>query len=190
MDNRKDYIDKLYSEKLGKFESKISTDDWSKLSPKLAKSNFLKFSFVTFNAYFLTAIVSFATAATYLGVNNIKQSKIIERLEDKIEVLQEQQIKNNIEPLLLDTFAIEEPEVDDIEVVETKPIKKIEEKIEQLPKQLKGDSINTKKDSLVVAKPDTSRIKPKKVIRRIKKKVFVKQDKVVIKDTVKVMKRE
>ena len=195
MEKDKDYLDKLYSNKFSKFESNISADDWTKLSTKLGKTNFLKFSFTTFNAYFLGVIVSLASAGAYLGVNNVSLLKKNEKLEDKIEVLKEQQIKNDIDPLVVDTFIIEEPEVDENTEVndiifETKPIKRIEEKAEQLPDQLKVDLVNTKKDSLVLVKPDTSIVKHKKVIRRIKKKVFVKQDKVIIKDTVKVRRIE
>jgi hypothetical protein len=197
MEYDEDYIDKLYSDKFSKRESNISTDDWDKLSAKLGKTNFLKFSFTTFNAYFLSAIISFAAAATYMGVSNVSLSKKIEKLENKIEVLQEQQKINELEPLLPDTTATKEPKINELDetlpdevVVETKPFNKVKNKTEIVPEKAKVDSIKTKKGSLVTEKPDTAVVKPKKVIKRIKKKVFVKKDKVIIKDTIKIRKHE
>ncbi len=196
MGKDKDYIDKLYSDKLSKFESNISAEDWTKLSTKLSRVNFFKFSLTSFNAYFLSAIVSFAAAAAYFGTNNLNLSEKIELLENKIELLQElqqkQQDKN--ESLPLDTFKVEEPII--VEKVETKneenitsPPKKEIIETEQQSEKLKIDSTAIKKDSLVATKSDTSTIKPKKNIRRIKKQVIIKQDKVVIKDTVVIKKK-
>ena len=190
-----DYVDKLYSDKFSKFESNISSDDWTKLSTKLGKTNFLRFSFTTFNAYFLSAIISFAAVAAYFGVNNVNLSNKIEKLEDKIEVLIEQQNLNDKEPLLHDTFTIEEPkmnvqdEITDKVVVKTKPLNKVKNEIELFPEKAKIDSTIMLSDSLAIAKPDTTIVKPKKVIR-IKKTVYVKQNQVIIKDTVKIKKQE
>ncbi len=179
MDNKKDYIDKLYSDKLGKFESDVSNNDWSQLSTKLGKTNFLKFSFATFNIFFVGIIVSFAAAGIYLGVTNIRLSNKIEILEDKIEVQQDQKKKNDIKPLLQDTSYIEESLIyeqekeTDVEITNIKPIEKNIEK----------------KDSLTLPKHNTSSVKPKKVIRRIKKQVIIKQKDVIIKDTVTMRKK-
>jgi hypothetical protein len=90
MENEKNYIDKLYSDKFSKYESNISDDEWAKLSIKLSKVNFLKFSFTTFNAYFLLAIVTFVAAVIYFGINNFNISKKNEKLNDKIETFQDQ----------------------------------------------------------------------------------------------------
>ncbi len=195
MDNEMNNIDKLYAKKFSKFESQISAEDWTKLSTKLSKTNFLKFSFTTFNAYFLSAIVTFAAAATYFGVTNINLSNKNKKLEEKIEILQEKQIKNDIEPLLIDTFDIEGPqheeqfEVDNDNIIATKPIETTTANKEFLEKQQEKDSINTKIDTTSILEPDTQSIPQKKIIR-VKKMVYVKQNKVIVKDTVTVKKKE
>jgi hypothetical protein len=195
MENEKNYIDKLYSDKFSKYESNISDDEWAKLSIKLSKVNFLKFSFTTFNAYFLLAIVTFVAAVIYFGINNFNISKKNEKLNDKIETFQDQQIKNDIEPLIIDTFDIEETKLNtqskitDIKPVTFEPTKKTTVEKEPSKKQSEKNPINTKTDTSSVLKPDTQSI-PKKKIIRVKKKVFIKQDKVIIKDTVTVKKKE
>lgn len=220
MDKENNYIDKLYSEKFElysekfeKFEFQTSNEDWDKLNSKLSKSNFFKFSFATFNMYFLIGFISFAATASYLGVTNIKLSKKNEILKNKIEVLIEQQNENEAFPVIADSVAIEnfedEQEVDieqeaednigTIEVPENNKDNKVKVILPQLSS--KNDSVYAKPDSSsvmlsseknsTIVKPDSSSVIVPKTqkVKRVKKTIYIKKDKVIITDTV-VIKRK
>jgi hypothetical protein len=81
-------IEKLFSKKFEHFEVKTSEEDWLTLNSKLKRSNFLKFSIVTFNVYYLLALLTFAGTATYSGFNNHKLTKKVNQLEQTIKTYQ------------------------------------------------------------------------------------------------------
>ena len=191
MDSEKDFLDKLYSDKFEKFEFQSSGDDWANLNSKLGKSNFLKFSFATFNIFILGAVIAFAGSATYLGVNHILQNKKIETLEKKVEVLQKQINNSETNATFIDSASLKNQKNTVITEIKTEITKKDERKqnVEDEKKTLQ--ETNIKKDSIII-NPDTSSIiktDPQK-IKKIKKTVFIKQDKVIVADTVWVKKKK
>lgn len=215
MDNEKDYIDNLYSDKFKNFEFQSSSEDWDLLNSKLSKSNFFKFSFATFNMYFLVGFISFAATASYLGVTNIKLSKKNEILENKIEVLIEQKKQNEVYPILIDSLELEnfedEPDIDigqetednfeNVEVPENKKDKLIKPTIILPQINSKNDSVYTKPDSLAIklssnkdsafVKPDSSAVIVPKIqkVKRVKKTIYIKKKNVIITDTVVIKKK-
>jgi len=194
MDSEKDYIDKLYSEKFEKFEFHSSGDDWSKLNGKLGKSNFLKFSFATFNIFFLGALLAFAGTATFLGVTNIKKSEKIEELEKKVEIFQEKENKSI--PSLVDSIIIENQDnrteiSDEIKALNAANKNEVLQKLSETKEKTIAPEIVIKKDSVHAKTDSATHIKsePPK-INKVKKTIFIKKDKVVLKDTVVIKKKE
>jgi hypothetical protein len=191
MENENDYIDKLYSGKFEKFEVQSSDDDWTRLNSKLGKSNFLKFSFASFNVFYLAAFLSFAGTASYLGVHSAIQSSKIDSLEKKIEVLIKKVEKQEELLILTDSANTEEVEINIDENKTNIPVQNVE--IQKTPTDnkdnilkntpeisIKTDSVAQKTDSSVINKS------PKQKISKVKKTVFVKKDRVLITDTVRI----
>jgi len=198
MDKESDFLDKLYSEKFDKFEDQAFDNDWIKLSSKLGKSNFLKFSFVTFNVFYLAVILTFAATSTYMSVSNIIKTKKIQNLEKKIEELQQKQDTTEAFALTNDSIIIEntgqEAEVkNEINLLKNENKKELKQNRdeEKADKSIAKSQIGTAKDSVFI-KPDSSsvnRIVPVK-INKVKKTIFIKQNKVLVKDTVVIKKKE
>jgi hypothetical protein len=84
-------IEKLFSKKFEHFEVTTSEEDWLKLNSKLKRNNFLKFSLVTFNVYYLLALITFAVTATFSGLNNHKLTKKVDQLEKTIKTYQKKE---------------------------------------------------------------------------------------------------
>jgi hypothetical protein len=191
MDNEKDYLDKLYSEKFEKFEFQSTGDDWNQMNSKLGKSNFLKFSFATFNIFILGALIAFAGSATYFGVNHIIQSNKIESLEKKIEVLQDQVNKNEPKSIIIDSASIEknEKKQEFIDASKGKKGESIDNIKENKNEKIVLTEANTKKDSIIV-KPDSIFKAEAQKIKKVKKTVFIKKDKVLVTDTVRIKKKD
>jgi hypothetical protein len=194
MNKENDYIDKLYSEKFDNFEDQTSDSDWISLNSKLSKSNFLRFSFVTFNIFYLAVLLMFAGTSTYLGVSNIIYTKEIQKLEEKIKVLQQQSDTTESLTLTTDSITIEN-KVQKTEIKRENSLlnnKEIQASNIEYKSNTSIDKalINTSKDS-VYLKPDSisvSKTIPVK-INKVKKTIFVKQDKVIVKDTVVIKKK-
>lgn len=89
-------IDNLFSKKFEKFEVKPSDSEWIELSPKLNRLNFLKFSFASFNIYYLITFAFLVTATTFSIVRNIQYAQEVQDLKRKLEEVQskEQVIKS------------------------------------------------------------------------------------------------
>ena|ERR1035437_3382622 len=85
-------IEKLFSKKFEHFEVTTSDEDWRKLNSKLRRNNFLKFSLVTFNVYYLLALITFAGTATYSGLTNHKLSKKVDQLEKTIKTYKKKEL--------------------------------------------------------------------------------------------------
>jgi hypothetical protein len=191
MENENDYIDKLYSGKFEKFEVQSVDEDWTRLNSKLGKSNFLKFSFASFNVFYLAAFLSFAGTAGYLGVHSAAQSAKIDSLEKKIEVLIEKVEKQDDLLILTDSASIEEVEINtdenktnfpiqNIEIQKT-PVNSKEITLKNAPEiSIKADTVDQKTDSSIINKSSVQKI------NKVKKTVFVKKDKVLITDTVRI----
>jgi hypothetical protein len=189
MNTEQDYIDKLYSEKFEKFEFQNSDEEWNRLNSKLGRSNFLKFSFATFNMYFLIIFVAFAGTASYLGVTSIKKSQEIKKLEEKLEILQKQGNKNQINLIYSDSL-LNENEKNNQEKLKTINVEKKRESYQNAidihENNLKNiQQLNQTKDSVLINQDTSSLIKPvTPKIKRVKKTVFIKKDKVILQDTV------
>jgi hypothetical protein len=195
MDSDKDYIENLYSEKFRKFEIQNSEDEWNMLSSKLGKSNFLKFSFATFNVYFLFIILSFATVTGYLGVTNFTKSNKIETLQHKIDLMQNQENKNETNSIIADS-------VENEQEISSKNNKiNIQNNFQKKPENQKNkddkksvvlnmSDLSSPKDT-VYTKPDSSSyLKPEPLkINRVKKTIYIKKDKVIVTDTVIIKKK-
>ena len=218
MENKKNYIENLYSEKLGKFEYQTNNADWEALSAKLSKTNFMKFSFATFNVFYLGALLAFAGSSAYLGIANYTLSSKIQLLESKIEILSknEEFLKRNIS--IPNTFENQNVTLENNKAINNKKTTKIanneivnknaktnspqnkistsqpslhtklantNEAVNTIPQQasVKGEITNNTIDSL-----STTNYEPQK-IKRVLKTIFVKQNNVVLKDTVVIKKK-
>lgn len=187
MHNEKNYIEKLYAQKFGHYEPQTSEDDWNKLNSKLSRSRFLKFSFTTFNIFYLTVLFAFASTVSYLGVENHQLNRKVQLLEENIETIHNQE--RQTPQLLSDTLSVEKQEVlqepkNTTNVPASKPTEP--QNIEYTSPRVstilqnqvsKADSVSVKLDTASTIKSEPPRIK------RVKKTIFVKQDKIIVKDT-------
>jgi len=198
MHNENDFIDKLYSEKLGDNKFQTTSEEWDLLNAKLSKSNFLKFSFTSFNIIYLAVLVSFAGTALFFGVGYHFQSKKIQNLEQTITILNDKKNDSLIQTINEDTVSANNTDRENEIVKTNEPVLIGKKTKNQARNQIisANDSIvkltlSAKTDTSQAAKVDTTtllRPEPPK-IKRIKKTVFVKQDNVVIKDTVVINKK-
>lgn len=203
MHNEKDNIGELFSKKFEKFEVKSSDQEWLELSSKLSKSNFLKFSFITFNVYYLMALVAFAGTATFTGIRNIQLSQKVQNLEQTVKSYQKQEEVTS-SPAQYSDSVMSQPATS---MEEIKPSKTINAKIENRKKEepaIKEKSDEVEKNnnqplpnspaevkdnsvkSAVMTSVDTTN-KPR--FRKVKKTLVVKPNPVVVKDTVVITKR-
>ena len=202
MHNEKDNIENLFSKKFEKFEVKSSDQEWLELSSKLSKTNFLKFSFITFNVYYLMVLVTFAGTATFTGIRNMQLSNKVEKLEQAVQSYQIKEQTNSSPATYSDSIkslptAIEEnkPAKNLNTIIETKkkdePEIKVKAKEEEktvspppvnLPMEVKDNSLKPEVPSSV-----DSASKPK--FRMVKKTLVVKPKPIVLKDTVVITKR-
>lgn len=203
MHNEKDNIEELFSKKFEKFEDKPSDQEWLELSSKLSKSNFLKFSFITFNIYYLMALVAFAGTASFTGIRNIQLTQKVQKLEQTVKSYQKQGEVTS-PPLQYSDSMKSQPATS---IDEIKPSKTVNTKIENRKKEeplIKEKSGELEKDvnqplpNPPVVLKDNS-VKPdamssidttnKPRFRKVKKILVVKPNPVVVKDTVVITKR-
>jgi len=203
MGSEQNYIDKLYSDKFGGFEMQSSAEDWAALSTKLGKANFLKFSFATFNAYYLTVIIVLTITAIFFVATNLNLNNKIEDLENQIEELNQPEIINLEQAPIIDSNLVE-PDVKEVATIDKNALKReikknqqedvnVSENQELKPERNKS---SIEKDTtsvikpIVVEKSDSIAAKaPTKKIKRIKKTVFVKKEPVIVNDTVTINKK-
>lgn len=200
MENEKNYIENLYSDKFKKFEIKTSEEEWDSLNSKLIKTNFFKFSFVTFNIFYLMAFLAFAGSTAYFGISNVLLTKKVKFLEN---VLSHKQNTENNDFIVNDSILSEKTVMNAKAAVLN--IKKIQQKSTQKITDIKNISskepkisepandIDTVK-SIIQALNDTTVIvksesvaKPLSEIQKVtkvKKTVLIKKDTVFVKDTV------
>lgn len=195
MHNEEEYIKDLYSKKFENFEVKTSDDQWLKLNSKLKRKNFMRFSISTINVFYLTMFVVFAGSAVYFGINNQHLSKRIQDIENDVNSigLKDSLIREPQEEVkLADTVTFKNFHVDTISNQRHK-VKTIKKNLSK-PEFVKDTMMNVTspelidhvKDSSFNIAPDTTEISipVKPVVKHVKKTVLVKQNKVVIKDTV------
>jgi hypothetical protein len=180
-------IEKLFSAKFDHFEVKSSEEDWLKLSSKLSVSNFLKFSLITFNIYFLFGLLTIAGVATYSGLKYYRLIKKVHQLEQTIEDFKK------LEPIQNAPFVAP---IDTNQASVTKTNNSTEERTiraEVQGKNAKTEEIVTNANPVQIirdtaqvinALPLQSDTTNKNKIKKVKKTVTIKKDKVVIKDTV------
>jgi hypothetical protein len=213
MHNQEDQIEKLFSEKFEKYEVKSSEQEWLDISSKLNRVNFLKFSFVSFNIYYLAVIIAFAGTTTFTGIKNVELSNKVQRLEFSVRSYQKKEQLNTlpdnyVKPnenreavpagKLEKTDKIKDATEDKIKS-EIKSKTEIDKDTKQLiddpkitiPKPESGNQPNfEKKDADVISQPNRktdSIIIPK--TRRVVKHTFVIKPKpIILKDTVVVTK--
>jgi len=180
-------IEKLFSAKFDHFEVKSSEEDWLKLSSKLSVSNFLKFSLITFNIYFIFGLLTIAGVATYSGLKYYRLTKKVHQLERTIEDFQK------LEPAQTAPFVAP---IDTNQANVTKTNNSSEKRT--IRAEVQGKNVKTKEivtnanpvpiirdtAQVINALPLQSDTTNKNKIKKVKKTVTIKKDKVVIKDTV------
>jgi hypothetical protein len=191
-------IEKLFSSKLKNYQVSASDADWQKISSKLGRNNFVKFSLVTFNIYYLSAILLFAGSATYSGVKNYTLTHKVQKLEKAITVYRETGVLPGIEDETVDTADVSQPEMPEPIQSTTNPSLNIRTIVAPTAKTKTENSVKTtidtlstapKADSSHIEKPniantDSSRVTVEKKIKKVKKTVFVKPSDVLKRDTV------
>lgn len=187
-------IEKLFSSKLKNYQVTASDADWQKISRKLGRTNFLKFSVVTFNVYYLSAILLFAGTATYSGVKNYTLNHKVQKLEKSIAVYHKTGVFPEIEEAI-DTTLVPEPEEPELMQSTTLPsleLKKISESSHNAKPDAKHaaltDTVVTPKaDSVKTEAPKENKmdsVSVEKRVKRVKKTIYVKPTDVVKRDTV------
>jgi len=196
MQNEKDDIERLFSKKFEKFEVKTSEEEWLNISSKLSRSNFLKFSFTTFNIYFLLVLVTFAGTATFTGIRNSQLSKKIYKLE---RTIQSYQSKEHVHPASTFTdsanIQLAQPELKtDVKTVEfqkesnPKSIPEIKSqtdkpKIKDVPLSSSEFEIKDTAQKVVI-NPSIRDTVQRTIVRKVKKTFVIKPKTVVVKDTI------
>lgn len=192
MDSNHD-IEKLFSSKLKNYQVSASEGDWQKISRKLGRNNFLKFSVVTFNIYYLSAILLFAGTASYSGIRNYSLNHKVKKLEQSIAIYHKSGVLPNIEEPI-DTAEIAEPEEPELIQSTTMPsleMKRISEPAHKVTEENK----TLVADTFVIPKADTAKmniptdfkkdsVATEKRVKRVKKTIYVKPTDVVKRDTV------
>ena len=196
-----DDIDKLYSDKFENYQFQLKGYEWIKLSSKLNVANFLKFSFTTFNAYFLGIIVSFFALSAFLGFGYLNKSNEIDNIKNNLENVIPPNSKNELPQLLHDTILIKNS-VDEVIIKDIQNPKEQNTSISppQENDTLKkgfmekstisvGDSLNQNLDTFSVSNSDNSdNLKEIPKIKRVKKTIYIKKDQVIVTDTIKIKK--
>ena len=194
-------IDKLFLKKFGSFEAKTSEEEWRALSPKLSRFNFLKFSFVTFNVYYLMLLTALAGTVAYSGVKNMELSKKVRTLEQNLKNQESQPQEETINQSSTPTEALDKNEPEAVStqsqtgkksntslnsntLTSVVPVQD-EEKEKPVSKEEIKDTAHIAVPQLV--KPDSLSVSK---IKRIKKTLVVKPQVVIVKkDTVVITKR-
>jgi cell division protein FtsL len=174
-------IEKLFSGKFEHFEVNSSEEDWRQLSSRLKVSNFLKFSVMTFNIYYLVALFAFAGTATYSGIRNYALNKKIDQLETTIKA---QEKKETNVSLSHSHLIINEPVKSEVKVNPKPVIQKKAANLEIIPAKKTASFTDTIKIAADPLQIDTTYNRKTK----IKRTIVVKRDRVVIKDTTKLLK--
>jgi len=176
-------IEKLFSGKFEHFEVNSSEEDWLQLSSRLKVSNFLKFSVMTFNIYYLVALFAFAGTATYSGVRNYALNKKIDQLETTIKAQEKKE--TNVSPSHSNPNPIiTEPVKSEVKVNPKPVIQKKAANLEIIPAKKTASFTDTIKIAADPLQIDTTYNRKTK----IKRTIVVKRDRVVIKDTTKLLK--
>jgi len=202
MHNEKDNIENLFSKKFEKFEVKSSDQEWLELSSKLSKTNFLKFSFITFNVYYLMVLVTFAGTATFTGIRNMQLYNKVEKLEQVVQSYQMKEQTNSSPATYSDSIKSKPAAIE-----ENKPAKTINTIIEDKKKAEPEIKVKAKEEEKTVSLPPVNppmevkdnSLKPevpssvdsasKPKFRMVKKTLVVKPKPIVLKDTVVITKR-
>jgi hypothetical protein len=194
--NDEQNIEKLFSKKFEKFEIKSSDEEWTRLSSKLSMSNFLRFSFATFNVYYLLALICFAGTAAITCINNYNLTKKIEHLEQSIETYQKRDSIRNLPTVPIDSAHLYEDAIKntpehkkeintDLSIKNTPESAKKDENLNQPSNMLETIQDTTKKKEIKPTQSDSVSHKMKKV----KKTVTIKKESVVVKDTIVITKQ-
>jgi len=178
-------IEQLFSKKFEHFEVKASEEDWIKLNSKLSRSNFLKFSIVTFNIYWLLALLAFAGTAIYSGVYNHKMTKKVKQLEQTIQTYQKDMDGENtvapVGPEKKEAILIERPHQTNNQktpALHASPSNLVKAPIQMLqPSSRVDSSININEEPL---QTDSSSYHRK---TKVVKNIVVKKSSVIVKDT-------
>ena len=193
MSNRNDDIDKLFSKKFEKYEVKTSEEEWLELSPKLSRSNFLRFSYITFNIYYLSVIMVLAATVGFAGVKNYQLTQKLISLEQNVKTSspKEKTISTPTSPVETKKEEESKATVDQSSIImTTKPVQpvnsvisiKAKEKEQPNVKEERKDTAQLSSQNLTVS-DSLSQIKIKKIKRTLVVKprtVIVKKDTVII----------
>lgn len=190
MQKGSEIIANLFSKKFEKFQVQTSNEEWARLNSKLNRLNFVKFSFATFNIYYLIVIVGLAGTVTYSSISYINLSKKLKSLEKEIgtdityknETPSLPHATNGAKDVIKRLDQEKEKKADsDFNHGDNKQVKP------EKSKKIENSEINKESFKEVVAPPiQTDTLKPP--IKRVKKIISIKPTQVVIKDTVIIIK--
>jgi hypothetical protein len=185
MNNKLNDIDLIIRQKLTKFSPQEADSKWSFIGNKLSFYNFFKFGFYHLNVYYFVLLTSLASASSYMFVQNYKLKTHIKYLENTINSIKKKEVST---PVLkpLDNGIKIEPIV----------VRRTDFHFSDIKKEIKSEDGDIKKSDILVADTVKSKTKPSLQIsdsvitdlqttkRIVKKKVYIKNSPVIIRDTV------
>lgn len=215
MENSNNAIEKLYSTTFTDFEDTPPNEDWSALSTKLDRVNFLKFSFSSFNVFYLFALLTLICSTAYLGVNNYllltkntlleMQIETLNRSAHINDVLDQTNITHipndvhgkintsteslkNIQNSMSSSNVNQQFEANNRSIFESVPMSDINSTKISEPAIVKPDvaKSNDTKMTIEASIPDSSTLNlaPSNAIRKVRKTIYVKQNHVIVKDSI------
>ncbi|HEY4784484.1 MAG TPA: hypothetical protein VIH57_00480 [Bacteroidales bacterium] len=195
MDEKKNNIEELFTRRFENFEVKSTEEEWIRLNARLSKSNFLRFSFVTFNIYYLVVIAAFAGTASFMSIKNYHLSQEVKRLQRSVINYQQREQEKQLPRQRSDSTKFLPPAKETLESKETstdhknhikqnkgqpvEPAPSVQNKVETEAFKVLKDSSKTSLPNITVV--DTME---KSKARKVKKILVVKPKTVIIKDTV------
>ncbi len=184
MKNDLDNIDLLVKQKLSNISFQVTDDEWSILNKKLSVKNFLKFSPFNVNIYYVVLVSALVSFTGYLAIQSYRfhtQNKYLEKSIKANNKIEKQSIQ--IEPV---NNSLKKEITNKPCNVNKKDSHSSNTFQENKPKT---DSLNKSK---IILK-DTVQVKTEPVIKKadsvlqnkpIKKKVYIKKNPVIIRDTI------
>lgn len=184
-------IGKLFSEKFENFEAETSFEDWDRLNSRLSRINFVKFSFQSFNIYYLSIIMALAGTSVFAAVSYYNSSQKLKQLE--MGKMVKENIRSNTIVVPADISKDEKENPAEIKQVEKGNIPMPDKTFIDSSKTDSHVKYDNNIQILSLIKQDsveTSTSTPKKTdtvssgIKRVKKVIMIKPTHVIVKDTI------
>ena len=172
-------IDDLYSNSLNDYRKKSETGEWEMLSRRVKRGNFLSFSFVRMNVYYVLLFFSVTAFAGYSTVRTMLLERKVETLNQTVSAykrsLNSMKAKHAAPAFIMkDTLGLS---VGIVKQVMPAPKQNVMNNVKQLiPATAKADTIRS---------VDTGKTKTQVSIHKIKKTIYLKPKVFVSRDTLK-----